>query len=444
MAQANVRPQSHWTSRDGRRLFLDPRSVDSAMVHLAALRPQPIPAMNGLARGARTLGCLGLLIPPLGVLGLILGYKARGQIAARGERGDDEARTGIWLGWVAVVYIVVVLAIVIAQFGNSPSSPPAASAVPSTPGGSSPGVGGTWKLLRAISSKGIDVYDLAWSPDSTMVAASGQSTGDAQPVESRVWRVSNGALIATHQDQGSSVRSVRWSPDGKYVASAGSSAVQIWNARTGRTSVSIPEDETDDVSWSPDGRYIVLDTPGATEVRRAATGAKVTTLRSTGGAGNGAEWSPKGGLIVGGGIIWDGLNGKQQRAWARSAGDAGDPFTESAANLNDSIWSPDGRRILSYGGNANVIAWTEATGTTDWHLDVGGGHFHAAWSPDGKYVAFVLSSGPRIVNAASGKPLGNIDQDYFTNQVDAIAWSPNGKFVATVSGGTLQIWQRPS
>ena len=377
-------------SATGRPLYDDPRVVPP-LVDVPRLSPPEVPRR----RGTGVLGCLGAVA--------------------------------------AVATGVVLLVVLTGRHTPTPQASP------------SPAGPGPWKLVRTITSQGMRVYDMAWSPDSTMIAASGENPDGGSPVESRVWRVSDGALVTSHHDPGVSTRALSWSPDGGYIASADSDGVQIWHAQTGRTAVSIPADQVGDVSWSPDSRYIVMNGPGYTEVRRATTGAKVTPIGDSNAAGTGANWSPKDDLIVSGGIVWNGLDGKQVQAWKRSAADAGNLLTENAGDINDSIWSPDGRHILSYGG-ANAVVWDETTGTTDWQLELCSGHFQAAWSPDGKYVAVACSGAPQIADWASGQRFGYIDDNYFYaghTEVEGMAWSPNGKFLATASGGTVQIWQNP-
>jgi hypothetical protein len=57
---------------------------------------------NGSAIASLVLGIAGLVVfPLLGVLALVFGYRARREIAERGEEGAGLATAGIVLGWIA-------------------------------------------------------------------------------------------------------------------------------------------------------------------------------------------------------------------------------------------------------------------------------------------------------------------------------------------------------
>lgn len=62
--------------------------------------------MNGLAIAAFVLAIVGLC-SPLGILALILGYVAKGQIKARNNSGSGLATTAIVLGWLSILVVVV-------------------------------------------------------------------------------------------------------------------------------------------------------------------------------------------------------------------------------------------------------------------------------------------------------------------------------------------------
>jgi hypothetical protein len=58
---------------------------------------------NGLAVASLVVSLVGLLACLLvGVIGLVLGYRARDQIRETGEEGEGLAKAGIIIGWIAV------------------------------------------------------------------------------------------------------------------------------------------------------------------------------------------------------------------------------------------------------------------------------------------------------------------------------------------------------
>ena len=66
----------------------------------------PAPETSGKATAALVLGICGLVVCPiiLSIIGLVLGYQARGEIRGSGGRltGEGQAKAGIILGWVGL------------------------------------------------------------------------------------------------------------------------------------------------------------------------------------------------------------------------------------------------------------------------------------------------------------------------------------------------------
>ncbi len=69
--------------------------------------------MNGLAIAAFVLAIVGLC-SPIAILGLILGYVAKGQIARRNNSGEGLARAAIILGWISIVLFILLVVLGIA------------------------------------------------------------------------------------------------------------------------------------------------------------------------------------------------------------------------------------------------------------------------------------------------------------------------------------------
>jgi len=68
--------------------------------------------MNGMAIASFVLSLVGMC-SPLGILGLVLGYIAKGQIRTRNNSGNGLATAGIVLGWISVIgFIIVILGLI--------------------------------------------------------------------------------------------------------------------------------------------------------------------------------------------------------------------------------------------------------------------------------------------------------------------------------------------
>jgi hypothetical protein len=83
---------------------------------------------NGKAIASLVLGIVGIIACPIvfSIIGLILGYQARNEIAASGgwQTGESLAKAGIILGWVGLVLYIVfftIYAIIIAVVETSGS-----------------------------------------------------------------------------------------------------------------------------------------------------------------------------------------------------------------------------------------------------------------------------------------------------------------------------------
>jgi hypothetical protein len=79
---------------------------------------------NGFAIAALVCALAGLLIGVTGVLGLIFGIVGLRQTSRRGERGRGLAITGIVLGAIEILVIVVVVAVHLSQGSSNGSGGP--------------------------------------------------------------------------------------------------------------------------------------------------------------------------------------------------------------------------------------------------------------------------------------------------------------------------------
>lgn len=68
----------------------------------------PAREMNGLAVASFSVAMVGLC-SPLGILGLIMGYVARGQIRERNNSGAGLAKAAIIMGWISIVAFILLV-----------------------------------------------------------------------------------------------------------------------------------------------------------------------------------------------------------------------------------------------------------------------------------------------------------------------------------------------
>ena len=200
---------------------------------------------------------------------------------------------------------------------------------------------------------------------------------------------------------------------------------------------------------SPDGQYFAYasDVRGTYDVYAQRVGGRTPVLVA-GDSATDETWpaySPDGRSIAynvrGGGIFVVGATGESARR-----------LTTFGANA---AWSPDGRRIAfgseevrsAYNVNASGTLWTvDAAGGEPKRLDSGEstGLYQPAWSPSGARIAFWSTAGGqrdletmRTDGSGRAKLTDDADVDW------APQWSADGKLVyfASDRGGTMGLWR---
>ena len=80
---------------------------------------------NQLAIASFACGLLQFVFGPLGTVpAIILGHMARNQIKRTGEQGAGLAIAGLLLGWGAVVFGIILIAVAVSSFRMQPMGPP--------------------------------------------------------------------------------------------------------------------------------------------------------------------------------------------------------------------------------------------------------------------------------------------------------------------------------
>jgi WD40 repeat protein len=245
-----------------------------------------------------------------------------------------------------------------------------------------------------------DVYQLAWSPDSTRIA-------DANDFNFESWDALTGKHNLIYLDYGGFT--AQWSPDGSHVASS-AIVVYIWDASTGKLLLTYAGQQS---GLTP------TPTPGPGTPTPTPTPVPPVTPTP----------SPSANSVSGRYADADILSPNQQQV-PGSGGNA----------VRQNVWSPDGRLMASAfsgPGYGNVIyVWNTTTGKT---LLTYRGHSDyitaLAWSPNGKYIASCDASGTtQIWSASTGKLLVKLPVN-----AQALAWSPDSARLATGSNN-VQVW----
>jgi Tol biopolymer transport system component len=306
----------------------------------------------------------------------------------------------------------------------------------------------------------------AWSPDGNWlaVAAPANRTRKCGECSDLTLVPVNGGerrVLAT----GGVNTSPSWSPDGKWITfshgtSESTSDFELDATRPDGASRHRLAGKDGRVTWSPDSRRLVIDTildglwivgadgAGLRRLTPAPAYADRTQPRTHDRSDGSPEWSPHGDSIVF--DRFDGVAGAPHVSiWIVSAA-SGRQHRVSPPNISGGTpaWSPDGR-LISFVGSVGSASGKESVcsrsavytvrpdGSELRRISptVGSSSGQTAWSPDGRYVAFIAApagttcladtSGAELdVVSVSGASRGDIAAAHPPWQLGYVAWQP--------------------
>jgi WD40 repeat protein len=322
-----------------------------------------------------------------------------------------------------------------------PTAAPTETAVPPSP---------TPEGVVAQFECGESNYDVAYSPDGSLIAVAGWASISICDPET------HDILLTINPDSRTS-GGISWSPDGNHLAAGSEDGkVRIWNAATGEQirAFAISTRELWDVEWSPDGNWLAV-ADGDMHIWDVSAGNKYATFESRRGQYSVVEWSPDGSRIAGGSSY------AFVDIWQLSTGDlsASLPYLYSLGRSVISItWSPDNQRLAS-GLGTLVTIYDTLTGQGlvtimaspfEWEIPpendlvaitniqgefIRGGY--VAWSPDEEWLAGVDGPIIQVWEPTTGSEM--FGYDAFEDYLYGIAWSPDGNQLATTIDGMVVL-----
>lgn len=190
---------------------------------------------------------------------------------------------------------------------------------------------------------------LAWSPDSTAIAASTRE----QLVT--VWDIANGQKIIELAHNGI-VLDLAWSPDGLLLMVGHSEGLTIWDVRTWAEGpiMELGVESARTVEWSPDGGWIAIESgwlPSTIEVWDVVNQTRVFSLATLGGYLSDLSWSPDGSWLAAG------FNDSTVAIWDMKTGIWVGIGRHETDDVELVAWSPDSRTLATADDVGIVNLW---------------------------------------------------------------------------------------
>jgi WD40 repeat protein/serine/threonine protein kinase len=298
----------------------------------------------------------------------------------------------------------------------------------------------TWgSPLRTFLTHPHPVSALAFSPDGGRLLAEASFNRKV-----RIWDTATGELRHTFPHDGG-VGGVAFSPDGRRLASAGEEKiVRVWDAATGREVLGLRghTGPCGCVAFSPDGHRLASASTDKTIRVWDATPLRederqdILTFTGHGDEIRSVAVSPDG-RVASAGI------GGPVKVWDAATGEVGVKFNAHGVTVFCLAWQPDGERIASAGWDGRrhtVWVWDARTGKPVFPLRSGVACFAMGFSPDGRYLVTGGGNGAlQVWNAETGREVGALgthDQD-----IRGVVFSRVGGHLATSSGnGEVKLW----
>jgi WD40 repeat protein len=327
------------------------------------------------------------------------------------------------------------------------------------------------------------IADIAWSPDSTLLAITAQARG-ARSDPGRglllVWGPGGGEPAQFEVD--AQLGAEAWSPDGREVAAwSGDGRLVFFDAQSWQIarSAAVGDVAVTDLAWSPDGAHIVLAL-GDREARviESASGNEVMNLdvlpdwrpspEFPANPVTSVAWSPDGarlsaGMWDGPAFVWDAADGAVIATLEHRM--TSFPYFNAILDIG---WMPDGRAVVGGSNDGEgrlapdaagrpVLASTDAV--TVWDAATGQRLVALQASPpltaamgvspvDGRIAVSFPGLGVFLWEPIAGNSVQLESLPLFPDHGDAITrllWSPDGRWLAGASGeGTLVVWDMGS
>lgn len=320
----------------------------------------------------------------------------------------------------------------------SPTAPVPQHVPPSTPLGYHPAEPKGYQVGQVVATffgHHAIARGLAWSPDSTKLATTGEDG------RITIWHVLSSRTVWEQRLHRKAGLAVAWSPNGRYLVSASKEkSIKVLEFGTFKEAACQEHDApVTALTWSPDSAYFA----SASEDKRICiwsvhTWRPFQLYRQHAGWVATVAWSPNGTYLASAGY------GTDVRVWRATNSRTIYIYRAHAGTVYTVQWSPDGQYLASSGNGGVVRVWQALNGAkVSWYS----GHIERVnaltWSPDGQYIASGCIDGSvHVWQVATGR--GIYVHTGHTRSITAVTWSPDGQYIASAGeDGCVYVWAAP-
>jgi WD40 repeat protein len=297
--------------------------------------------------------------------------------------------------------------------------------------------------------------DLAFSPDSQLVAITdthGNLYVWERATRKELFHVAAHPVLPNAGPGVSWVTTPAFNHDGSVVATAcgDDPFIKVWEVPSGKLLKSLgPGEGFSDLAYSPNGTWVAAtgkhlferEPDLSVRVWDAKTGQTRHVLHGHVRAVTCLAFSPDERLLA------TGSQDNTVTLWDVATGHEVGTYRGHLSGIIAVAFSADGKQVTSLGGDGVVKTWNAARGPEVLKLRCRGA-YHAAFSPDGRYLAAQAVHATKkkgmviIWDTATGEEVNCLPRG--NESVNQLAYSPDGRFIATASKdrnlGLVRLW----